>query len=295
MLLSERGGGARPGPALARERPPGSRRRWSGWRELPVLIVVALAIALVIKTFFGQPFFIPSQSMEDTLLPGDKVLVNKLVYHFRSIDRGDIIVFSGAGSWNNALRAAAAANPLARAYDDTLRKLFDAIGGLFGTPADEGPDYIKRVIGIPGDHVACCNDRGLVTVNGVPLHESSYLYPGAAPSLIRFAITVPPGRLWVMGDNRQVSADSRVRQYRPGHGTIPASAVIGRAFVIVWPSSRWRSLPIPATFEQAALLKAAAAAAPYAPLAAGALAAVPLTWIRRRAPRRMAARLRRLV
>jgi signal peptidase I len=202
-------------------------------------------------------------------------------------------VFSGAGWWNTEPPQAAASNPLARAYDDTLRKLSDAIGGLFGTPAGEGPDYIKRVIGLPGDHVACCNAQGLAAVNGAPLHESSYLYPGDAPSLIRFSITVPPGRLWVMGDNRQVSADSRVRQYRPGHGTIPDSAVIGRAFVIVWPPSRWRTLPIPATFDQPALARAAAAAAPYTPLAAGAVAALPLTWIQRRQRHRLSARQRK--
>jgi signal peptidase I len=272
------------------------RRRWSAWREVPILIVVALAIALVIKTFVVQPFFIPSSSMEDTLLVGDKVLVNKLVYHFRSIHRGDIIVFDGTGSWNPAAAPAVpSGDPLVRAYDATLRPLFHSIAGLFGTPADE-TDFIKRVIGLPGDHVVCCNAQGLVTVNGVPLHESSYLYPGAAPSLIRFNITVPPGRLWVMGDNRQISDDSRMRQYDPGHGTIPENEVIGRAFVIVWPPSQWRFLPIPSTFDQAGLGKAvagtAAAVTPYAPLAAGAVIAVPLTWLERRTRRSLVGRLR---
>ena len=176
-------------------------RRVSGWRELPILIVVALTIALVIKTFVVQPFFIPSSSMEDTLLIGDKVLVNKLVYHFRSIQPGDIIVFNGDGSWNpNPTSAGSNSSFLARAYDDTLGKLFHSIAGLFGTPVGQ-TDYIKRVIGTPGDHVVCCNAKGLVTVNGVPLHEDSYLFPGATPSQIKFNIVVPPGRLWVMGDN----------------------------------------------------------------------------------------------
>jgi signal peptidase I len=278
-------------PAPGPPRPAGRTRRWSAWRELPVLIVVALAIALVIKTFVVQPFFIPSSSMEETLMVGDKVLVNKLVYHFRSIHRGDIIVFDGTGSWNPAPTSTApSGDPLVHAYDATLRPLFNSIGGLFGTPADE-TDFIKRVIGLPGDHVVCCNAQGLVTVNGVPLHESSYLYPGAAPSVIRFNITVPPGRLWVMGDNREVSDDSRMRQYDPGHGTVPENEVIGRAFVIVWPPSRWRFLPIPSTFDQAGLTRvvsgAAAAVTPYAPLAAGAVVAVPLTWLQRRARRRL--------
>ena len=235
-------------------------RRVSGWRELPILIVVALTIALVIKTFVVQPFFIPSSSMEDTLLIGDKVLVNKLVYHFRSIQPGDIIVFNGDGSWNpNPTSAASNSNFLARAYDDTLGKLFHSIAGLFGTPVGQ-TDYIKRVIGTPGDHVVCCNAQGLVTVNGVPLHEESYLFPGAAPSQIKFNIVVPPGRLWVMGDNRSVSDDSRLRMSDPGQGTIPENKVIGRAFVIVWPPSRWRILGIPSTFNQPGISRPSSAA-----------------------------------
>jgi signal peptidase I len=269
------------------------RRRWSAWQELPILIVVALAIALVIKSFVVQPFFIPSSSMENTLLIGDKVLVNKLVYDFRGVDRGDIIVFNGTGSWNSPAPATKpSSDPIVRAYDVTLRPLFSSIAGLFGTPADQGTDYVKRVIGLPGDHVACCNAQGLMTVNGAPLHESSYLYPGAAPSEIHFSITVPKGRLWVMGDNRSVSDDSRMRQGDPGAGTIPENEVIGRAFVIVWPPSRWRTLPIPATFDQPALVKAAAAAAPYTPLVAGVGGALPLTWLHHRVRRRLARKRR---
>jgi len=289
-------GSAGDGAAAPPQAPPRrrQRRRWSAWQELPILIVVALAIALVIKSFVVQPFFIPSSSMEDTLLIGDKVLVNKLVYDFRGIDRGDIVVFNGTGSWNPpAPVSRPSSDPIVRAYDVTLRPLFSSIAGLFGTPADQGTDYVKRVIGLPGDHVACCNAQGLVTVNGVPLHESSYLYPGSAPSEIRFSITVPKGRLWVMGDNRSVSDDSRLRQQDPGRGTIPENEVVGRAFVIVWPPSRWRTLPIPSTFDQPALVKAAAAAAPFTPLGAGLGVAVPITWLQRRVRRGVRRRLTR--
>jgi len=291
------------------------RKNRSTWRELPILIVVALAIALVIKTFVVQPFFIPSSSMEDTLMVGDKVLVNKVVYHFRSIEPGDIIVFNGVGSWNPAPPPSQpASDPVVRAYDATLRPLFHAIAGLFGTPVGQ-TDYIKRVIGTPGDRVACCNRQGLVTVNGVPLHESSYLYPGAAPSEMHFNIVVPPGRLWVMGDNRAVSDDSRLRASDPGHGTIPENEVIGRAFVVVWPPSQWKILPIPSTFNQpgvdrpasasaarltaseraaeATLLGAKVAPEPsYLPVAAGVVAAVPLTWLQRRTRQRLMRKLR---
>jgi signal peptidase I len=288
------------------------KRRVSGWRELPILVIVALTIALVIKSFVVQPFFIPSSSMEDTLMINDKVLVNKLVYHFRSIQPGDIIVFNGDGSWNpNPPASKPPSNIVARAYDDTLGWLFHQIGGLFGTPADQ-VDFIKRVIGTPGDRVACCNAQGLVTVNGVPLHESSYLYPGAAPSQIKFNIVVPKGRLWVMGDNRQVSDDSRLRMSDPGGGTIPENMVIGRAFVVIWPPSHWKILSIPSTFNQPGITGGSSAAArgqasaqaamnqvlgsrvapgaPYVPLAAGFVGAVPLTWLQLRVRRRLRGR-----
>src|SRR5215469_10871029 len=195
------------------------RGRWSFITEMVVLFGVALTIALLIKTFVVQPFYIPSGSMEDTLLIGDKVLVNKVVYRIRPISRGDIVVFNGAGSWlpPNAATAPPSHNPFTRLYDVTLGPLFRSVKELFGTAPGQ-TDYIKRVIGIPGYHVACCNARGDVTVNGVPLHEQSYLIPGARSSQGRFNIVVPPGRLWVMGDNRPESADSRLHDctYKSG-------------------------------------------------------------------------------
>jgi signal peptidase I len=119
--------------------------------------------------------------------------------------------------------------------------------------ASNGTDYIKRVIGLPGDHVACCDARGRITVNGVPLREGDYLYPGERPSDQSFHVTVPPGRLWVMGDHRADSDDSRGHRNDPGSGTIPESAVVGRAFLIVWPPAQLGSLPTPAALSRPSL------------------------------------------
>src|SRR3984885_1292819 len=210
------------------------KRKRSFWRDLVVIVVAALALTVLLKAFVVQVFSIPSGSMENTLLPGDRILVSKIVYKFRPIARGDIVVFSGAGSWDAPNPPAS--NWFAGAWDDAVNLI-----GIAGPDTD----YVKRVIGVPGDHVVCCNAQGKVTVNGVPLSESSYIFPGNAPSLVRFNITVPAGRLWVMGDNRGDSDDSRYREADPGGGAIPESAVVGRAFLIIWPFSRVSDLPIP--------------------------------------------------
>ncbi|HUK71267.1 MAG TPA: signal peptidase I [Streptosporangiaceae bacterium] len=254
---------------------PAARRR-SFWRELPILVAVALILALLIKAFAVQAYRIPSGSMEDTLLIGDRVLVNKAVYDFRGIDRGDIVVFNGQGSWDPAVASAPSESAIPRGYHDVLRWV-----GL----ETDGTDYIKRVIGLPGDRVVCCNSDGQITVNGVPLHESAYLYPGSNPSLQQFKIVVPPGRLWVMGDHRADSADSRYHMEGPGEGTIPINEVVGRAFVVIWPPSQLQMLPIPGTFKQAAL-EAAGTTAPVMPLAGGIVGAVPAVWMVRRFRRR---------
>jgi len=278
------------------------RRKRSFWREFPILVVIALLLAVVIKTYVVQAFFIPSGSMQNTLEINDRVLVNKLVYDVRSIHRGDIVVFNGDGSWDPGTV------PVDTNFAVKFAQGFASMFG-FGHPGDI---LIKRVIGLPGDHVACCDAQGRVTVNGVPLSEQSYLYPGNVPSEIRFSIVVPPGRLWVMGDHREISDDSRDHQQDPGGGTVPESAVVGRAFVIIWPPSRWRILPIPSTFEQPKLNASAAAtgaqlaqgagnaagllsarlepSSPALPLTLGFAAAVPVTWLQRRARLRIARR-----
>jgi signal peptidase I len=249
---------------------PRRRRRGSFWRELPVLVGVALVLALIIKAFVVQAFYIPSQSMENTLKVGDRVLVNKFVYRLRPIHRGDVVVFNGMDSWDSDGRDSGPANP--------VTQLLESVGGFFGLVPGER-DYIKRVIGVGGDHVQCAGRGAPVVVNGRPLDERSYLHPGNSPSSPPFDIIVPRGRLWVMGDHRDVSADSRYHRGGPGGGTIPAGKVVGRAFVVVWPISRWKTLSIPATFDQAALAGPAISGAPFA---LGLAAAVPLTFLYRR-------------
>jgi len=293
-------GGNRDGGNRDRRRGKGGKRRRGFLRELPVLIVVALVLALLIKSFVIQAFYIPSASMENTLEIGDRVLISKIVYHTRPIHRGDIVVFDGTGSWDIAD---------ASSSTSIFGKAVSELEGVVGISHDSNI-YIKRVIGLPGDHVACCNSKGQVTVNGVALTEGSYLYPGNQPSAQPFNITVPPGRLWVMGDHRSVSYDSRGHMGDPGGGTIPESGVLGRAFVIIWPPSRWGFLNIPATFEQpqlnasnaaaggstAALVSAMdngtpiQAAGSALPLGLGFLGAVPVTLLQRTARRRLKSR-----
>jgi signal peptidase I len=211
-----------------------SRRGTSLLRETVIVIALALVIATLVRIFLVQAFLIPSRSMENTLLVSDRVLVNKLSTRFGDIERGDVIVFSDPNGWlgpqpNTGIDDAGSA----------LRQALEFVGIL---PESAEGHLIKRVIGVGGDRVTCCDDQGRVAVNGVPLDETGYLHPGDAPSLQEFDVTVPPGQLWVMGDHRSDSGDSRVNGY------VPLSRVSGRAFVIVWPVSHWSGLTRPATF-----------------------------------------------
>jgi signal peptidase I len=249
---------------------PAGKRRKHFWRELLVIVVVAAVLTLVVKAFVAQVYKIPTGSMENTLQINDRVLVNKLVYHFRGVARGDIVVFSGQDSWGPDAPPPSN-NGFVRIWDDVLSDI-----GLQSSQTY----YIKRVIGLPGDKVACCTN-GKVTVNGVPLTETSYLYPGDTPSFPFKTVTVPPGHLWVMGDHRGDSDDSRYHTGDPGGGAIPENEVVGRAFLIIWPPSQFRDLPIPSTFGQAALHAGPAGAALIGAVDTGrtalaAVAAVPV-------------------
>ncbi|CAA9362149.1 MAG: Signal peptidase I [uncultured Frankineae bacterium] len=281
-------GDGAPPPAAGARAPKGG----SFFRELPFLVVIAFLLALLIKAFLVQAFYIPSGSMQQTLELRDRVLVNKLVYDFREIGRGEVVVFNGLDSFTPETEIV----PPGNGVDRLLRGVAGAVG--VGAPGEK--DFIKRVIGVPGDRVACCTN-GRVTVQpsdgSAPVElDEPYVFeddrmvfcaagtgeaacpPGAE------GVLVPEGRLWVMGDHRGSSADSRFHIDDENSGTVPQDKVIGRAFVIVWPLDRAGLLSVPDTFDGALsalgpLPSYGLAASPYL---LGVVGALPVVALRRR-------------
>ncbi|MEV3858411.1 signal peptidase I [Streptomyces sp. NPDC050095] len=248
----------------------------SFWKELPLLVVIALVLALVIKTFLVQAFSIPSASMENTLQIGDRVLVDKLTPWFGSEpERGEVIVFHDPDKW---LEGEPTAEP------NAVQQVLSWIGLM---PSANEKDLIKRVIGVGGDTIEC-KGTGPLKVNGKALNEP-YVYAGNTPCTAdnaggTFKVTVPKGKVWVMGDHRQDSMDSRYHQSDKNHGFVPVDNVVGRAIVVAWPPTHWSTLPVPDTFDQPGINAAASAA----PGALGLAGAVPLVlWRRRKINRRL--------
>jgi signal peptidase I len=207
-------------------------------RESVIVIGMALLLSLIVKTWLMQAFYIPSESMETTLRVGDRVIVNKLVPSPISVKRGDVVVFEDPDHWLPAA-IPVERSPLGRVLNGTLTFV-----GLL--PSDEGNHLIKRVIGLPGDKVVCCDANKRLLVNGVALNEP-YLFPGDVPSQEPFVITVPAGRVWVMGDHRSNSADSRPHDEGSGgvKGSVPERLIVGRAISVVWPLDHWAWLANP--------------------------------------------------
>ncbi|MFJ9040123.1 signal peptidase I [Streptomyces sp. NPDC102406] len=219
------------------------RRRRSAIKEIPLLIGVALLIALVLKTFLVQAFVIPSGSMEQTIKIGDRVVVDKLTPWFGAeVRRGDVVVFQDPGKWLEQETGQKKEAPVG------VKQIKAGLTWIGLLPSDNERDLIKRVVGVGGDTVKCCDKQGRVTVNGVPLNEASYIHPGNAPSSFDFSVKVPEGRLFVMGDHRANSADSRYHLTEAFHGTVSEKSVVGRARWIVWPVGHWTGLREPDTF-----------------------------------------------
>lgn len=200
-----------------------------------MLAGVALLVMLLVRGFLVQSFYVPSGSMEPTIRPGDRILVNKLVAE-DDLRRGDVVVFDGRTTFATPDRTPPQS-------EGVIGKVLGGAASLFGVDLGE-QDFVKRIVGLPGDQVACCDSDGRVTVNGQPVAED-YLSPRVAPSETTFSVAVPKDRLWVMGDNRPNSADSRSHLGDPGGGMVRLRDVLGRASVTYWPLSRWGGFTTP--------------------------------------------------
>ena len=202
------------------------RNKGSLLKELPVLVVVALVVSLLIKTFLVQFFYIPSGSMENTLQVKDRVAVNKLPFLSKDINRGDVVVFRDPDNWLPQITDYGTNKYVAKAKGALVAV------GVLPNPAKQY--LVKRVVGVAGDHIVCCTKSGNLTINDVEVTEP-YIFDGNKPSEMTFDVTVPKGKLWVMGDHRSASADSRYHQEDINKGFVPLSRVTGRVVAIIWP------------------------------------------------------------
>ena len=210
------------------------RRKQSFLKEFPFLIVVALVVSLFIKTFIVQFFFIPSGSMENTLQIDDRVAVNRIPFISNNIKRGDVVVFRDPDNWLPAADIETAPFIIAKA------KAALVAVGVLPNPAKQY--LVKRVVGVAGDRVICCTTTGKITVNGEEMVEP-YIYAGNVPSDMNFDVTVPKDKLWVMGDHRGASADSRYHQEDINKGFVPLNSVTGRVLAVIWPIKNFSLVP----------------------------------------------------
>lgn len=218
-------------------------RRSRGWRALTetlVIIVIALALSALVRAFLLQAFYVPSASMESTLIPSDRIIASKITTSLSGPQRGEILVFRDPGGWIPD------APESQSGWRGVLQPALTFLGIL---PSDSGNDLVKRVIGLPGDRVACCDSAGRIVLNGVPLEES---YVQGPTDQVRFDVTVPVDRMFVMGDNRGNSRDSRYHLDRD-NGGVPVSNAVGRVVLTVWPLARLGIAEIPSIFGNPAI------------------------------------------
>jgi len=201
-------------------------RKGSLLKEFPILVVVALIVSLLIKTFLVQFFYIPSGSMENTLQIKDRVAVNKIPFISRSIHRGDIVVFRDPANWLS--------EPFTSESPFVVEKIREGLVALGVLPNPAKQYLVKRVVGIGGDRVICCNKNKKLTINGKESTEP-YIFEGNDPSDLNFDVTVPAGKIWVMGDHRGASADSRYHQDDINKGMVPLNRLTGRVVAVIWP------------------------------------------------------------
>ncbi|MDZ8172332.1 signal peptidase I [Microbacterium xanthum] len=224
--------------AEAVDRRGGRARGWLTFlRDVVIIVLVALLVSFLVKTFLVRSFYIPSGSMEDTLEVDDRILVDEITPRFGEYARGDIVVFQDPGGW---------LPPSEQPDRGMLVDMGEWLLSLIGLAAPDSDDHlVKRIIGLPGDEVVCCNDVGQITVNGVAIDEAVYLKlptPVSPASGEEFDVVVPDDSLWVLGDNRYRSKDSRFNQDQPGEGFVPMENLVGRAFLITWPFDRFGTL-----------------------------------------------------
>ncbi len=204
-------------------------------REIPIIVVSALVVSIIVKTFLIHFFFIPSGSMQNTLQIGDRIAVNKLATFFSDIKRGEVVVFKDPANWLGSTPP----NTTPKVLQFFKTGLVDV--GILPDPAEQY--LIKRVIGVGGDHVICCDTKGRLQINGISVNEP-YIFSGNKPSDNNFDVTVPKGFIWVMGDHRGASADSRFHTDDIHKGMVPLSDVVGRAEFVVWPLNHLNFLPV---------------------------------------------------
>ena len=221
-------------PRTRDERRRDAEKKGSVGRELILIVGIALVLSVLVRTFVAQAFYVPSESMQNTLQVQDRILVSKLSTEFGGVQRGEVVVFTDPGNWLPTPEQPTGVS-------GAIRNALMWVGLL---PSDTGEDLVKRVIGVGGDHIVCCNAKGQIVLNDVPLVEP-YVKPGSTTDQVRFDVTVPANRVFVMGDNRGDSSDSRFH-LDVNQGTVPDGNVVGRVVAVIWPASRWSGEPIPA-------------------------------------------------